>query len=50
MRRISFEKQLENFVAAVRKWEMLAVSKVKMCFCCKKKKKSEQENAHQNFL
>ena len=29
---------------------MLAVSKVKMCFCSKKKKKSEQENKHQNFL
>ena len=27
------EKQPENFVAEVRKWEMLAVSKVKMCFC-----------------
>ena len=47
-RRISLEKQHENFVAVVRKWEMLPVSKVKMCFCSKKK--SEQENKHQNFL
>ena len=37
-RRISLEKQHENFVAVVRKWEMLPVSKVKMCFCSKKKK------------
>ena len=31
------EKQHENFVVVVRKWEMLSVSKVKMCFCSKKK-------------
>ena len=30
------EKQHENFVAAVRKWEMLAVTKVKVSGCEKK--------------
>ena len=42
-RRISLEKQHENFVAVVRKWEMLPVSKVKMCFCSKKKKRTGKQ-------
>ena len=37
------EEQHENFVAAVRKWEMIAATKVKMSDS-EKKKKSQQEH------
>ena len=41
------EEQHENFVAAVRKWEMLAATKVKMSGS--EKKKSEREHVR-HFL
>ena len=44
-RRISLEEKLEHFIAAVRKWEMLAASKVSGS----EKNKSEQEHEQQNF-
>ena len=38
LRPISLEEKHQNFTAAVRKWEMLAATKVKMCGNKKKKK------------
>ena len=50
-RRISLEEKHEtfivDFIAAVRKWEMLAASKEKMS--SSKTNKSEQEHKKQNF-
>ena len=37
-RPISLEEKRENFIAVVRKWEMLAATEVKMSGCEKKKK------------
>ena len=45
-RRISMEEKHENFIAAVRKWEMLAASKVKLSGSERKK---NQENRKQNL-
>ena len=46
-RSILLEEKHESFIAAVRKWEMLAASKVKMSGS--EKNKSEQEHI-QHFL
>ena len=48
-RRISLEETHGNFIAAVRKWEMLAASKVKITER-QWKNKSEHEHKEQNFL
>ena len=41
------EEKHENFIAAVRKWEMLAASKVKLSGS--EKKKQKHENRKQNL-
>ena len=46
-RRISLEQQHENYIAAGRRWEMLATSKVKMSG---NGKKSKKEHKKQNIL
>ena len=40
------EEKHENFIAAVRKWEMLAASKMKLSGS---EKKNKQENRKQNL-
>ena len=47
-RQISLEQQHENYIAAVRRWEMLATSEVKISG--NGKKKSKKEHKKQNIL
>ena len=48
--RISLKEKHENFIAAVKKWEMLAASKVKMSGIESQKKKIEQEQKQHFFF
>ena len=48
--RISLKEKHENFIAAVKKWEMLDASKVKKSGIERKKKKIEQEQKQHFFF